>query len=547
MANRHLIGKQVLKIEIDASKNAYAIQQKMSEFVWKELRPKLASLFDSIVDEDEVIRFDTIEIDIGRIDLNVMDIAEIANRIIELLSEELRKGLRRYSPEKDNNELLNNKGSEKKIGFQNNLLNRKTKKNDQEKEEYQKDSTTNPIGNFKYRPSSLKKTQPLRRYYFESWLYWLEKGTLSSYAIVPQEDWMLLVLETLGLDLNAVTVLENKLRKHPIAFQRLILQHSEEDLKSVVELYTGYAQIKVLTLLNELRLLSVKLSDEVKESFSLRNLEIMFWEQVFEIVILKKQKLDSIRLGREIINQLIISNTTEGQQLRKLIQQKAFKKPKNQYYILKEISDYKDFLISDYEQIIYRKIDKNNTKPKTEESEEKKLPVDKELLESPQFFANAGMVLLHPFLNRFFDKLELLKDKDFKDHEARSKAVNMLHFLATGDEEPKEYEMVLPKFLCEMPINVPIDHTIEISEEEKEEASKLLLAAISHWGVLGTTSPEGLQEGFLKREGKLEKEQAGWKLFVEQKTLDILLDRLPWSINIIKLPWMNEILKVEWR
>ena len=92
-----------------------------------------------------------------------------------------------------------------------------------------------------------------------------------------------------------------------------------------------------------------------------------------------------------------------------------------------------------------------------------------------------------------------------------------------------------------------MDHTITITKEEKKEANNLLQAVIEHWGALGGTSPDGLREGFLTRQGKLEKEQTGWRLYVEQKTLDILLDRLPWNLSLIKLPWMKELLKVEWR
>ncbi|NJM16308.1 MAG: hypothetical protein HC896_13870 [Bacteroidales bacterium] len=40
----------------------------------------------------------------------------------------------------------------------------------------------------------------------------------------------------------------------------------------------------------------------------------------------------------------------------------------------------------------------------------------------------------------------------------------------------------------------------------------------------------------------------GWQLFVEQKTIDILLRRLPmgWGLGTIKYPWMPDILQVEW-
>ena len=164
------------------------------------------------------------------------------------------------------------------------------------------------------------------------------------------------------------------------------------------------------------------------------------------------------------------------------------------------------------------------------------------------YIRNAGIVLLHPFLPAFFRKLELVKEADFIDEAARQRAIHLIQFLATGEEGLPEYELVLPKFLCALPLDVPINRFQELSGEEKAESQKLLKAAIDHWGALGSTSPAGLQEGFLQREGKLEKRRQGWYLSVEQKTIDILLDRLPfgWGLGMVKLPWMEEILRVEW-
>ena len=87
---------------------------------------------------------------------------------------------------------------------------------------------------------------------------------------------------------------------------------------------------------------------------------------------------------------------------------------------------------------------------------------------------------------------------------------------------------------------------IILTEEEKSESLDLLNSAIKHWGKLGKSSPEGLREGFLQRDGKLEKRRQGWYLTVDQKSIDILLDFLPWNLRIVKLPWMTEMLRVEW-
>jgi hypothetical protein len=162
------------------------------------------------------------------------------------------------------------------------------------------------------------------------------------------------------------------------------------------------------------------------------------------------------------------------------------------------------------------------------------------------FIRSAGVVLLHPFLAHFFKKLKLTEAGDFKNEKARHKAAYLIHFLATGEPQPPEYALVLPKLLCGIPLNLPLDHRLKITKRDQAEAENLLQATIEHWGALGKASPAALREGFLQRAGKLEHRQT-WHLQVERNTIDILLDRLPWNLSLLKLPWMEEILKVEWR
>ncbi len=163
------------------------------------------------------------------------------------------------------------------------------------------------------------------------------------------------------------------------------------------------------------------------------------------------------------------------------------------------------------------------------------------------YLINAGVILVHPFLVRYFGNLGLLDRRSFKNEKARHRAVRLLHYLVTGLNGMPEYEMVLPKVLCGMPLNVPIDRKLRLSKKQKKEGDAMLEALIEHWGVLGNTSVDGLREGFLQREGKLNFNSGAWNLTIERQTLDILLDKLPWGISVIKLPWMLDMLKVEWR
>jgi hypothetical protein len=180
--------------------------------------------------------------------------------------------------------------------------------------------------------------------------------------------------------------------------------------------------------------------------------------------------------------------------------------------------------------------------------EAEKLPISDAGKGGLYYVQSAGVILFHPFLMRFFQKLGLYKEGAFIDETSRQRAVCLVHHLATGEVRTPEYQLVLPKFLCGMPLNAPIDHFIEIEATERTESENLNRAVIEHWEALGKVSPEWLREMFLQRDGKLEKRETGWRLKVERKAQDILLDRLPqgWGLGIVKLPWMDELLRVDW-
>ena len=122
----------------------------------------------------------------------------------------------------------------------------------------------------------------------------------------------------------------------------------------------------------------------------------------------------------------------------------------------------------------------------------------------------------------------------------------LLHYLATGETKVAEFNLLLAKLLCAVDFEEPIPNFIELTEKEKEESGNLLKSVTEHWAPLKNTSAEGLRNSFFEREGKLTQTETGWLLLVEQKTIDILLDKLPWGIGTIKLPWMKNTLNVEW-
>jgi contractile injection system tape measure protein len=175
---------------------------------------------------------------------------------------------------------------------------------------------------------------------------------------------------------------------------------------------------------------------------------------------------------------------------------------------------------------------------------------DAELRESI-FIGNAGLVIANPFLPHLFGTLGLLTRDDagksrMRDEAAASRAVHLLQYLVDGSTDTPEPRLVLNKILCGLPVAMPVERDIEATEEERETCNMLLRSIIENWQILRNTSIAGLQETFLQREGKLVYHDTGWRLQVQRKTLDVLVDQVPWSIGVVFHAWMPSALHVTW-
>ena len=166
--------------------------------------------------------------------------------------------------------------------------------------------------------------------------------------------------------------------------------------------------------------------------------------------------------------------------------------------------------------------------------------------EGTTYVRDAGLVLLAPFLPAYLDTLDLLDDGVFPSPAAQRRAVALVAHLASGRFAQAEPEMRLAKLLCGLDLDEPVEREITPSTDERAEADDLLRAVVSHWTAIGQTSPEGLRETFLARDGRLDRTDTGWALTVERRGVDVLVDAIPWPLGIVRLGWMDAPLFVTW-
>lgn len=160
--------------------------------------------------------------------------------------------------------------------------------------------------------------------------------------------------------------------------------------------------------------------------------------------------------------------------------------------------------------------------------------------------SNSGLVLTAPFLLYFFAGLGLMEKKVFVSIEAQNRGALLIQALFDESHDYEESDLLLNKILCGIAPGEAIPVAFSPTDPEKEEISHLLGTMTQQWTALKSTSGRSMAQGFFPREGSLRKVDKGYQLLIPRISIDILLNRLPWTIGIIKLPWMNETLFVEW-
>tara|TARA_B100000900_G_C20396593_1_gene640914 strand:- start:65 stop:871 length:807 start_codon:yes stop_codon:yes gene_type:complete len=159
---------------------------------------------------------------------------------------------------------------------------------------------------------------------------------------------------------------------------------------------------------------------------------------------------------------------------------------------------------------------------------------------------NAGIVIVWPYLDRFFQMLDMTEKGAFKTEGDAVRAVHLIQYLVTGSNETPEYELLLNKILCGVNLSIPVPLQIELTDKEMETSDLMLNGVMQNWKKIKSSSIDAMREGFFMRQGFVEEKDDFWELEVEKKTIDILLKSLPWGFGMVKLPWMSKRMIVNW-
>jgi hypothetical protein len=511
---RHIIHKQKVMLQVSKRENAGALQASVSNLLQHELRNGVDALFTAAFPADKIIRIDTLQLNLG-----VLNQQNFERDFKAQFLSELAKGL---SAQKEN---LNFTGSAEELSNTQSLIN--------------------------------------------AFIFFLEKGYLPWYqSATSMGDW-----ETELLNNSTAQEYQNffdrilvKHRNSERVIQRLVLQFSDKFLEELlIKSGPGFNALWELIY----RDITLIVNSVVKSDPATIRQKI--WQYIFQALPDKKGE----DLSLQVLKQLAVyfgikaseisgkKKVTIMESLEIAMAQGAFKefvlflKLRDKHKPEDKADPGKNKTLSkDDPATVDGSINKNEedsaidgssssskkTKPNSSQSKKDAAVIDSDAI----FVINSGTVILHPFLKPYFEDLGLWADKKFVSDDAHQRAVLLLHYLATGETKVAEFNLALQKVICGYPLDDTLPDSIILTKKEIAEAKNLLNAVISHWVPLKNTSIQGLRASFLQREGKLELRENGWLLTIEQKTLDILLGKLPWGISTIRLPWMKELLNVDW-
>lgn len=539
LETKNIIHKQVIEIITDNVKDAQDIERRYNELIKQINTSSFENCFEGLLPPHQHLQVDRIEIDLGKFNKN-----NIFSELGTQLGIKLREALKQNITEKTNL-TSENKESEKTSSFnrpQRSLV---------------------EIEKSKSSKTSSSKTSSSLEGPFEILVFFLEKGRLPNWAPL-----------NFRFEEDRIQEMNNQ---QQIQFKSLI-QRSEQALLRFTSQFSVPFILSVLD--NFIPIKSIfenwKWVDKclLPKALDKAYFKKIYWSYVFSDYVINiqenpvsesdKEEKVLFKALKKLPRNLLIT-------MKALIVKEEIPKPierKIDSHLSKLISSQK----SDKEKTKQGKsslkslsplegqIEVRNSSESPRESEtqphetkadklkNKAKAIRKEISssEEPILINDAGLVILSPFITELFKSCNFLDKGDFKSLEMKARAINVLSYLAYGLEELPEYQKLLPKLFCGLLWESVLPETLPISDLERSSADKLLKAVVNHWEALGNSSPEAIQETFIRRPGKLYPGNPALILEVEQKTQDILLKKLPWGFSMIKFHWMPNIIQVKW-
>jgi hypothetical protein len=506
-----IIRKQKLRIRSTDPEIASSLGKRIGENLGSVIIPALERAFNFIGPVEGVIEIDRINIDIGNLSagnfekqLPGMLAINLERELVKLLGHQYREIL---LTARDKRDFVNGAPSDEK-GYD--------PKNGNRKNYHQKE------------------------YHYRAILHYLEKGIFPwDYERMAFKKDPTGILEGLGLD-EVKRIIALHLGKKPVPVLRLFEHYPGERQKKLLE-------ILISTVKNE----TVRdISRFVHGQKELLTRELPVDRKSFDRILVSFLVLNGTEAGTpdpvQLIEELLalFGKTGSGRGPANRLPEKALQLLAGKAKPLKGKPGLRD---ESTEQALKALSGKTRLIPAPGRASDKEEKGRIMLPEDVVYVNNAGIIILHPFLEALFRELGLLTDKhQFISGESRHKAAVILNYLFEKKDEYRDWEMTLNKILCSISPDDAFPADIRLTGAEKTECDNLLEVVAGHWTALKGSGAEAMQATFFRREGKLSAGENSWLLQIEHKTEDILIQKLPWGLGVVKFTWNDKPIFVQW-
>ncbi len=160
----------------------------------------------------------------------------------------------------------------------------------------------------------------------------------------------------------------------------------------------------------------------------------------------------------------------------------------------------------------------------------------------PQPTQCSGIALLYPFLPPALRERGWWTNRVEATHPT---AAAFIFYACTGRSATDYRELTFCLRVCGLTLSDAAGIS-PLSADDKTAAEHMLQTAITMAPALGNITPDSFRESFLTRWGNVLRSNNMPALYTEGRTYDLLLERLPWSINWIHLPWLQQPIAVYW-
>ncbi len=506
-SQQHIVQKLTVEIGLSSQDIAFDLQTRITNEYKRLVLSSMSEVFDRLVDADEFLSIDKLEIDIGAIPVNELEYA-FPGKIKVEVEEAVRRLL---------HEARTTPGGNAEVRMV-------TKEGD----------IITVQANLKDQSQSL----------FDALFYFLEFGILPWSSDRKEKPGLnFLLSEAIKINPGLLRAGLKQLQHKPHVFRRLAMQVREEQLPELARVLGSTFSSRLPVFLREITALKkTKSKTQSKAQSKTQNktvtpaeLSVFFWEESLRYFSTTEEQLTSTAQEKKYLAVILKNLLAEID--------------------LVPLKTSKDAVLKVAIQEAQEEKKKSGINKKVEEE----LLPDSPAAEDGIYIANAGLVILAAYLPGFFNNIGFVKGKEFINSTAQWKAVHLLQWLVYGDkddaievgaeenEETHEHDLAFNKILCGIDIAEPVPEKFYLSDDEKEEATALLKAVIENWDIIKRSSTRSLQITFLQKEGRLRRMGSDWDLLIERSSaVDMLIDRLPWSIGMIRLPWSIETIHVTW-